>query len=140
MGMNGLAAERLIIGTAVVESRLHYLKQFPEGPALGIYQMEGVTHDDIWKNYLHYRPDVAKLVSSYAFPDGEAEEMIGNLYYATAMCRLHYRRVPAPLPDCWDEVEMAKYWKEFYNTPLGKGTVEKAKHDFAFVIENVFDT
>jgi hypothetical protein len=42
------------------------------------------------------------------------------------MCRLHYRRVAEPLPAAKDTEAMAAYWKAHYNTPLGKGTVEKA--------------
>ena len=38
----GLAAENLLLGTALVESGLHYLHQLGGGPALGIYQIE--TH------------------------------------------------------------------------------------------------
>ena len=52
------------------------------------------------------------------------EAMTWNHRYAAAMCRIHYRRQPGEL---WklDTVEkVAEYWKEFYNTPKGKGTVE----------------
>ena len=51
-----------------------------------------------------------------------AEEMTGNLYYATAMCRVHYRRVKEPIPNT--VIGQAQYWKRYYNTPLGKGTEE----------------
>jgi len=38
------------------------------------------------------------------------------------MCRLHYRRVNAPLPKANDIQGMADYWKAHYNTVKGKGT------------------
>ena len=39
------------------------------------------------------------------------------------MARLHYRRVPKPLPRTIEE--QAVYWKSFYNTSKGRGTTEK---------------
>ena len=41
----------------------------------------------------------------------------------TAICRIHYWRKPGAIPA---EIEgQAAYWKRHYNTPLGRGTVEK---------------
>jgi hypothetical protein len=40
------------------------------------------------------------------------------------MCRVHYYRVPAALPPAGDLAEQAAYWKRYYNTELGRGTVE----------------
>ncbi len=42
---------------------------------------------------------------------------IWNLAYATAMCRVHYLRVPRPLPDAGAVRAMGEYWKRHYNTP-----------------------
>ena len=54
----------LIVGTAIQESRLHYLKQIPSGIAKGICQMEEATHDDIWDNFLKYKPEIKeKLIN-----------------------------------------------------------------------------
>ena len=50
------SAKVLLIGTCDIESNLGtYLYQI-NGPALGIYQMEPATHDDIILNYLKYNP------------------------------------------------------------------------------------
>jgi hypothetical protein len=50
--------------------------------------------------------------------------MHGNHFYAAAMCRVFYLRVPERLPQADDSAAMARYWKRYYNTHLGKGTVE----------------
>lgn len=128
------AAENLLLGTALQESQLKYLKQLGAGPALGALQMEPATHDDIWHNYLAYQPDlVSKLKSiTRAIGPGNAAEMIGNLYYAVAMARVHYRRVAAPLPAAIDARGLAAYWKQYYNTPGGAGTVEEALPHFLY--------
>jgi len=40
-------------------------------------------------------------------------------------CRLHYWRVPRSIPKTLDE--QAAYWKNWYNTAKGAGTVEHFK-------------
>ena len=57
IGLDFRAAEELLLGTALQESRLTYLHQLGGGPALGLFQMEPGTHDDIWTNYLWNRPE-----------------------------------------------------------------------------------
>jgi hypothetical protein len=115
-------AERLILGTACQESACgKYLVQI-RGPALGIFQMEPPTHDDIWNNFLRYRPDLAEKINLLAINDTPtAEEMTGNLYYAAAMCRVHYLRDSEPIPTTL--AGQAAYWKRVYNTEAGKGTI-----------------
>lgn len=128
-------AERLLFGTALQESGLVYLRQLNNGPALGVYQMEPATHDDIWNNYLRYRPGLNQAARRFSrvagipgLPRPEAGEMATNLAYATVMCRLHYYRSPvtpidmnAPERDAY----LAKAWKRFYNTAGGKGTEDQ---------------
>lgn len=117
------AAEELLMLTAATESLCgKYLHQVG-GPALGIYQMEPATCHDIYDNYLKYRPEIAKKVALFG---GSYRDLPGNLYYATAMARVHYLRRPEPLPSASDVQALANYWKQHFNTHLGAGTVEKA--------------
>jgi hypothetical protein len=102
-----------------------YLKQI-KGPALGIYQMEPATHDDIWDNYLAHRKILSELVSGL-----DSDELVYNLKYATVMARVHYWRVKEPLPKRKDTgpdsdyiYHLAKYAKRYYNTELGKATAD----------------
>jgi hypothetical protein len=97
-----------------------------EGPALGIYQMEPATHDDIHENFIRFDDGLRGKIKDYnlmAMPIDAAHEMIGNLYYATAMCRIHYLRVPEPIPDYLGG--QAQYWKTHYNSEKGAGTVQQ---------------
>ena len=125
--LGGPYAEALVLGTACVESHCgSWLVQLEDGPARGIYQMEPATHDDIWYNCLSGAPDLAKKVNRWRVQYGNgmgADEMKFNLAYATAMCRIHYRRVAEALPD--NLPAQAAYWKKYYNTPAGAGTVDK---------------
>ena len=124
IGLCGVAAEALVLGTACQESRCGtWLTQLEHGPARGIYQMEPATHDDIWDRWLIHDQELMKKVNRWRVRFGNgagADEMVGNLFYATIMCRLHYRRVAAPLPT--DLPGQAAYWKQYYNTPAGAGS------------------
>lgn len=118
-------AEDLLLGTVAQESLMGtYIKQLDDGPALGIYQMEPATYRDIWENYLKYREELVDDILEVC-GNLPVSDLIGNLYYATAMARIHYLRVPEALPikDSLTYIEdLAHYWKKFYNTGLGKGT------------------
>lgn len=47
MGLHSMAAEQLLLGTAIQESHLKYRRQIG-GPALGYFQVGTNTQDDIW--------------------------------------------------------------------------------------------
>ena len=138
LGLHSLAGEQLVMGTIMQESRAEFVKQIGGGPALGLGQMEPNTHNDIWLHYLKYRPQLAGMLSHLITVGGVADmvdvpparELIGNLNYAVAMTRVHYRRVSAPLPLAGDVVAMAHYWKAHYNTAGGAGTVDEFIHNF----------
>jgi hypothetical protein len=121
------AAEQLLLGTALVESRLVHRRQIGGGPARGFFQMEPATHDDIWNNFLEFRPGLAEKIKSLrSSPAANAhQELERNDKYACAMARAHYLRAPEVLPEVGDLEGMAGYWKQYYNTPLGAGSVSK---------------
>jgi len=122
LGLYSRSAEELLIGTAAVESQGgRYLHQLNNGPAHGIFQMEPDTHEDIWGNYLDYRQPLSDSIRNLG-GRCSAEDLIGNLCYATAMARVHYLRVPMLLPGETELMSLAKYWKDHYNTHKGAGS------------------
>jgi hypothetical protein len=137
-GGANLAAEELLLGTAIQESLfLKYRVQMGGGPALSYFQIEPATHNDIWDNYLKYRRELAdKALSLLTSPQAnKIVELEHNDKYAVAMARIHYMRVPDKLPEVGDTQGQANYWKQFFNTPLGKGKpseyIEKWNHYLA---------
>lgn len=125
IGLWSKAAEELVLGTFCHESKCGYsLVQIGGGPALGPGQMEPRTFWDIDDNYLKFQPALKERVLRTC-KDFVPEEMIWNLRFAAAMCRVHYRRVRAPLPPVGNIRAQADYWKEHYNTRLGAGTVQE---------------
>jgi len=131
------SSENLVLGTGLVESGFNFVDQLTPGPgpAFGPFQMEAATYRDIWVNYLGPRPTLSArvrgLAGSWAIDMPPVTELWGNFYFATAMARVLYKRVPEALPQPTDAMGMARYWKRHYNTPLGKGSEMKALQYFA---------
>lgn len=120
------SAQQLLLGTAIVESDgLRALRQYGNGPARGLWQMEPNTLAD-HRLWLLKHPELAKAVGQLELPAlAGTAQLAGNLYYACAMARVHYWRKHEPLPEANDIAGLGRYWKEHYNTAAGKGTVTK---------------
>ena len=115
-------AEELLLGTALAEMELRYLKQGHkqvndgEGVALGLYSMEPETHDDIWGNYLRYRPVLSARVNAFvARGRPRLDQLVWNMAYATAMARIPYWRVKEALPHEGDAMALSRYHVKHYN-------------------------
>lgn len=117
--LGGPAAETLLLGTALAESRLTYLHQVGGGPALGVYQCEPATHADLWAGYIGHVDGLAPKVRGLMSDRPPLEQLVTNLAYATAIARLHYRRVREALPAAGDAAALSSYHKRYYNTALG---------------------
>lgn len=113
------AARALMLGTALVESNLSYLRQLGGGPALGFFQCEPATYQDVYDNYLAFDANRRNLVNSLAvrYHPGDPGEMAWNMRYACGVARMVYYRRPEPLPSTPEG--LAAYHKQWYNTPAG---------------------
>ncbi len=117
------AAEELLMATSAQESHLGQYRHQINGPAIGIYQMEPGDHDDIWRNYLAYKPALAAIAAAASKdPAHPASEMQLNDQYATVMCRIHYMRCPKALPSASDLNGLWLYYKVNYNSVNGAAT------------------
>ena len=100
-------AVALLLGTAAVESDMGtYIRQI-KGRALSPFQIEEYTFD-----YLNNR---------YSLNRG-FEELEWDLRLAIVVARLKYYSIPVALPKSLQG--LAEYWKKYYNTASGSGTVE----------------
>lgn len=125
------AARQLILATSAQESRCgDYLKQMGNGPALGLYQMEPATANDLIDGWLKptKRWDTVKQFASQAGMDQPyLISMVGELFYATAMARMKYFRASGPLPAYNDFEGMWAYYKKWWNSTLGAATKDQFK-------------
>jgi hypothetical protein len=126
IGLYSAAAEELLMATCAQESLLGTYRRQINGPALGIFQMEPGDHDDIWKNYLAYKPELATdgkmLLNAYTGGVPPASLLENNDPYAIFMARVHYARCPKPLPAATDLNGLWMYYKVNYNSLNGAAT------------------
>ena len=118
-------AENLIYGTIAQESQNgKYRVQLGGGPAKGICQMEPNTFNDIVNNYLKYHPAIADKIKQIAkISEFSPDYLVNNDALSICMCRVHYLRVNEKIPSTIEGY--ARYWKQYYNTPKGKGTEQE---------------
>lgn len=120
----------LLLCTAAIESNCgEYIKQI-NGPALGIWQMEPDTHNDIWNNCdalksVFFEESILGMHGKY-----NNKPLIQSPMYACAMARLKYSMDPNPLPKLFgdndlDCINFFEYYKRVYNTELGASTYQK---------------
>ena len=104
------SAVKLLLGTAAVESQFGtYLKQI-SGPALSPFQIEPAT-------FRYLKDKYADKIPSWA----TEKYLEWDLRLAIITARLKYLSIKDPLPPN-DINALARYWKQYYNTPKGKGT------------------
>jgi len=134
---------RLLFGTAAQESNLTWERQRTprfEGKVGGFskWQVEPGSVDASLA-YLRERPDVLARATEWLFADPHAPVAWPDLIPMDALLwalrlddndrigvlfsRLHYFRVHDPIPESL--ADQAAYWKHWYNTPAGSGTVEE---------------
>lgn len=137
VSVNLLVDERpvkLLLGTMAQESAFGtYIKQI-KGPALGVFQMEPPTFQDILDNYLAFNYRLkAEVIKIANVADFKADDLWSNLKLSILFARLHYYRVPKPLPKTIED--MAWYWKTFYNSYKGAGSVGEFVHNYKKYVE-----
>ena len=114
----------MVLTTGAAESLYTHVRQVG-GRALGLFQMEHKTPDDLWVTFLsnpskqHLLDGLLKLTHRPSI----YQELEINHAYAAAMCAVKYMTDPDPLPETGDRMAQAEYWKRIYNTRAGKGTV-----------------
>lgn len=129
-------ARMLLLATAAIESHCgHYIKQV-NGPALGVWQMEPATHEDIIENCdaIKKPKDGRGCVLLHRVRQLEVSpcnnilnDLIVSPMYACAMARLKYSMDAEALPSYDEPYEIYRYYKRVYNTHLGASTWEKFK-------------
>lgn len=131
-------AEELLMLTVAHESDMGtYLRQYPQGPARSVYQIERATF--AWLVDYLSAPSQAKLRAKFSACNSNMglyfDELAWNLALATAYARLRYWVAPDPLPiDKKDVKALATYWGKHYQTTNDPVKIAEAIKDYkAFV-------
>lgn len=127
-------ASFLLLCTAAIESDCgEFIKQV-NGPALGIWQMEPATHDDVWvncdalKNNSNLKDFLLHSMTTISI--NSVDSLISSPMYACAMARLKYAMDPKHLPKYTGKPNLDlptfyEVYKRVYNTAHGKSTFDK---------------
>lgn len=114
------ATEALLLGTASAMSNLGETL-FSEQPThlYGLYQLDKLSHRQIWDNHLAYNSELASTVRGFAsqrlFLNNPEQELITNLAYATAIAWATYDAKTTQLPeDPHNLLTLATCWYEHY--------------------------
>jgi hypothetical protein len=84
--------------------------------------MEPATEKDLWEYII--RKDLKYLVSTVTGVFVPTPlHLEGNLIYQIMMARIFYQRVKEAIPE--GLALQAKYYKKYWNTELGKATVDQ---------------
>jgi hypothetical protein len=118
------AARVLLLATACHESDCGSRLAQQGGPALGIYQMEPKTHDDVWRRSSLAMQAWLRSYCCGLSRDPNSKLLAGDLLYATALARANYWLAAAGLPDARDMAGMAMYWWRYWCRGC-KGTPEQ---------------
>lgn len=123
----------LILGTTATESEFgKYRRQIgfehKSGGGYGINQIELATYYYLMRNFLKNKPELKnKIMHWYDSNMTDENNLILNDSYNIAICRLKYYSCEHlfDMPkDANNIEELAKIWKKYYNTIIGKGTIE----------------
>jgi hypothetical protein len=139
IGLYSEDAVSLLLGTCAQESQLgRYLVQQGIGfkGGIGIYQIQALSYNSAWNKQVECSTAMKAKIRLYLGYQGQPapERMASDLSLATIMCRLYYYGIHQPLPKADDIQGQAEYWKKYYNTSMGKGTVEQfVKHYQEFI-------
>ena len=117
------SARELLMMTCAHESHLGTYRKQVGGPALGIFQMEPATFDDLKRNFIAYRPVLHEILK-----DRKAEELVEDDVLAIIMARLLYFRAPESIGNTKEE--WAALAKKRYNTVAGKATESKYLEEY----------
>ena len=126
----GENAEYMLLGTAIAESGDVDTRKQRGGPALGLFQMESFTYNDLFKTTLS-KPNRKSLQGAILKHCGltqaqsqvpDVQLLVSDESYATIMARVRYLPANDPIPSATDLKGQAQYWVEYYNRG-GKGTV-----------------
>lgn len=120
-------AKELLFGTACIESGLRPRFQDTGGDAIGLFQVEYATFKDIWDRAIKRKhPELYLSIKVYfggIKGDISFEDLQNNDVLCAIFARMKYAESSTKIPPKSDTRAQGEYYKLYYNTPLGKSTV-----------------
>ena len=115
----------LLIETIATESSFGSANKQKNGPALGIIQMTPGTFRYLRDNYIKPNPHLHSFISKFKDKKrSDIENLKINLQYQIALMIIHYMRQDVLSEDLQTINSRYFVYKNLYNTPKGKATLE----------------
>ena len=120
-GANACAVD-LMLETAAQETHCGQLRDStPKGAGRGIFQIDPIAFNDICQRARS--TDVSMVFNQFGVDIRlvRHDALDHSPLLSAVFCRLFYKLIPEPIPATL--LERAAYWKKYYNTHLGDGSV-----------------
>lgn len=119
----GADVKKMLIETTCPETHTGtYPDAHPDTKGVGLCQHDQINIDDLKLNGEARHFKKIKREFGYDIPSIKLADLAEDPLLSLICCRLSYKRIPARIPSTL--TERAVYWKRYYNTVAGKGTVE----------------
>lgn len=127
------AMENLLLGTAIHESGTFEYRKQTVGPALSLFQIEPDTAN-FYMNSLK-KNDLGTYTKINSLGSGNIkDDLANNDKFSAAIAAVIYddrlTKRSITLPESSDIRGLGEVWKQLYNTPRGKGTVDQFVNDW----------
>lgn len=137
LGISAPAAERLLLGTAAVQSNLGFFLKSHRG--IGVFGIDSQRHHAIWDKYLAFKEDLASEIRGFAsqheFLKAPDAELACNLRYATAIAWMIYQEANVDIDSLKTDHDLANCWYQVF--------AESSEHQspacFLAQCKNLFD-
>lgn len=117
-------AVHLLVETAAQETWLGTFRdRHNHAMGVGLCQFDPIAFDDVKQRTSAAVVETVRRELGIDIKAIELRELAHSPLLSLLFCRLKYRLIPAPIPATLEG--RAQYWKDHYNSALGKGTPEE---------------
>jgi len=118
----GLNAELLLWETAGAETNFGNTPDFSPNSGYGLMQFDFLGFADTQHRTKQSIKDKIKHIWGIEVDEINIKELNYSPFLSVLFARLKYMLIPDPIPDTL--IKRATYWKKYYNSSKGKGTIE----------------